>query len=95
MGVFKLGLTSALIYGLFNVLLFAGLMVLGRFTIIGIMLNPIRLGFILFTVWLISYCLHGGCSACEIMRPRLRGSPALRLESFVRYLLERTSAQDR
>jgi hypothetical protein len=58
MGVFKLGLVSALIYGAINVLIFVVLIGVGQLMgSIGIMRAPFRIGIFLGLMWLISYWL--------------------------------------
>jgi hypothetical protein len=58
MGMFKLGLFSALIYGAINVLIFFALIGIGQFMgTIGIVRAPLRVGIFLGLMWLISYWL--------------------------------------
>ena len=58
MGVFKLGLMTAFIYGAMNVLLFFGLIGLTQITgPVGIVRDPIRLGIFFGVIWIISFCL--------------------------------------
>jgi len=58
MGIFKLGLVSALIYGAINVLIFIGLIgIVQLMGSVGIMRAPFRIGLFLGLMWLISYWL--------------------------------------